>query len=101
LPAGADAALGCAPGGSIAFATEGFAELVPGCLSDAIDAAVPLFRGLLFREPIPLVTAVDFWSLPFTAGFPPGIYTLFFAITHAGDPTRLSVWTTHAVDFVP
>jgi acyl-CoA thioesterase I len=101
LPAGADAALGCEPGGSIAFATEGFAELVPGCLSDAIDTAVPLYRGLLFREPIPLVTAVDFWSLPFTAGYPPGTYTLFFAITHAGDPTRLSVWTTHAVDFVP
>jgi hypothetical protein len=101
LPPGADAALGCEPGGSIAFVIDEFAELVTGCLSDAIDTAVPLYRGILFREPIPLVTAVDFWSLLFTAGYPPGAYTLFFAITHAGDPTRLSVWTTHAVDFVP
>lgn len=101
LPSGADAVLGCEPGGSIAFVSGESAGLVSGCLSDAIDTAVPLYRGILFREPIPLVTAVDFWSLPFTDGYPPGTYTLFFAITHAGDPTRLSVWTTHAVDFAP
>ncbi len=101
LPSGADAVLGCEPGEAIAFVSGESAGLVTGCLSDAAATAVPLYRGILFREPIPLLTVADFWSLLFTAGYPPGTYTLFFAITHAGDPTRLSVWTTHAVDFAP
>ena len=101
LPPEAGPLIGCAVGEAVAYLADAFTRVVFGCLSDPPASAAPLVQNGLFSTPIPLLTVPDFWRALLASNFPAGVYTLFFAVTPAGDPTRVLVVTFHAFTFTP
>jgi ELWxxDGT repeat protein len=84
LPPDSAAAVACPAADPVAFVADAFTGISITCLSAPAATFPPLFRNLLVSGPSGPTLIENFFTFPWTADLPAGLYTLFLVVTLPG-----------------